>query len=148
MSPAVSMGCWSIFQRNLVRLADFAGSEFQRMANWPNFDLLIETGRLFRTGIIILVSIFLSKLGQLAVRWNLILQKRPIPLDSARKLTSSSLKQKGTLLTSPGEKSCQSVQKIFLLFGTRTNCRPQEPTNSRELRHTHRTPQLCAGLTE
>ena len=147
MSPAVSMTYWSFFDRNLVGLVDFAGSKFQRMANWPSFDFFIETGRLFR-GIILPVSIFLSKLGQLAVRWNLILQKRPIPLDSARKLTSSSLKQKGTLLTSPGEKSCQSVQKNFLLFGTRTNCRPQEPTNSRELRHTHRTPQLCAGLTE
>ena len=46
-SPAPSMGYWSNF-RNLVGLAAFAGSKFQRMANWPSFDFFIETGRLFR----------------------------------------------------------------------------------------------------
>ena len=44
MSPAVSTNCWSIFERNLVRLVDFAGSKFQRMANWPSFDFFIEAG--------------------------------------------------------------------------------------------------------
>ena len=38
MSPAVSMSYWSIFQRSLVGLADFACSKFQWMANWPSFD--------------------------------------------------------------------------------------------------------------
>ena len=46
MSPAPSMSYWSIFERNLllVGLADFAGSKFQRMANWPSFDFFIEAG--------------------------------------------------------------------------------------------------------
>ena len=48
MSPAVSTCYWSIFERNLAGLADFAGSKFQRMANWPNFHFLIETGRIAR----------------------------------------------------------------------------------------------------
>ena len=53
MSPAVSISYRSIFESNLVGLADFAGSKFQRMANWPSlhvsynspsFDFIIETG--------------------------------------------------------------------------------------------------------
>ena len=48
MSPAVSLRYWSIFERNLVGLADFAGSKFQRMTNWPRFDFLIETGWIVR----------------------------------------------------------------------------------------------------
>ena len=57
-----------------MRLADFAGSKFQRMANWLSFVFiakpgkLYETGRLFRTIHPIVVKI--SKLGQLAIRWN------------------------------------------------------------------------------
>ena len=39
---------WSIFGRNLVGLAKFAGSKFQQMANWPSFDTLIETGWIAR----------------------------------------------------------------------------------------------------
>ena len=39
---------WSFFERNLVGLADFAGSKFERMANWPSFDQKIETGRIRR----------------------------------------------------------------------------------------------------
>ena len=41
--PTPSMSHWSIFERNLVGLADSAGSKFQRMDNWPSFDFLIET---------------------------------------------------------------------------------------------------------
>ena len=41
---APSTRYWSIFERNLVGLADFAGSKFQRMANWPRFDFFNETG--------------------------------------------------------------------------------------------------------
>ena len=39
---------WSIFERNLVGLVDFAGSNFQRMVNWPSFDFLVETGWIAR----------------------------------------------------------------------------------------------------
>ena len=49
-------------------LADFEGFKFQLMANWPRFDLMIETGqklhetgRLFR--IVLPVSIFLIETG-------------------------------------------------------------------------------------
>ena len=58
----VSMSYSSIFERNLVELVDFAGSKFQRMANWPSFDFLIEavgelheTGRLFHTVVPVLI---------------------------------------------------------------------------------------------
>ena len=90
-------------------LADFAGSKFQRIANWPSFDFFFETGRiarngrLFRRSIIISASTFLSKAGQLAIHWNSSL--RPIPLDSSRKLISSSMREKGTFFNVPGRKS-------------------------------------------
>ena len=42
-SPAVSMGYWSIIERNLEGEPDSEGSRFQRMANWPTFDFYIET---------------------------------------------------------------------------------------------------------
>ena len=67
-------------------LADFAGSKFQRMANWPvSFFLsklgdLHETGRLF--GAILPVSIFYRNWTS----WpsaNSSLQNRPIPLGSS-----------------------------------------------------------------
>ena len=122
MSPAVSMTYWSFFDRNLVGLVDFAGSKFQRMANWPSFDFFIETGRLFR-GIILPVSIFLSKLGQLAIRWDSSLQNWPIPLDSFRKLTSSSLRDPGTFSNVPGRKACQSIEKSCFVFWN-DNCWP------------------------
>ena len=38
------MSYWSIFERNLMELADFACSKFQGMANWPTFDFFIEIG--------------------------------------------------------------------------------------------------------
>ena len=65
-----------------------------------------------------------SKLGQLASRWNSCLQNRPIPLDSSRKLTSSSLRQRGCFLSSPGKKACQSVEKSSFVFWN-DNSRPQ-----------------------
>ena len=116
------MTYWSFFDRNLVGLVDFAGSKFQRMANWPSFDFFIETGRLFR-GIILPVSIFLSKLGQLAIRWDSSLQNWPIPLDSFRKLTSSSLRDPGTFSNVPGRKACQSIEKSCFVFWN-DNCWP------------------------
>ena len=42
------MSYWSIFERNPAGFADFAGSKFQRMANWPGFDKKIEIGRILR----------------------------------------------------------------------------------------------------
>ena len=77
-SLAPSMSYWSIFERDPVGLDDFACSKFQRMANWPKQGELHETGRLFR--ILLPGSIFRSKLGQLAIRWNSSRQNRPISL--------------------------------------------------------------------
>ena len=57
--PLLPQSAIGQFSRTLVGLADFAGSKFQRMANWPSFDKKIETGRLFR--IILPVSIFLNR---------------------------------------------------------------------------------------
>ena len=105
MSPVVSMSYWSIFERNLEGMADFAGSKFQRMANWPSFDFLIETGWIAKTGrlfcIILPVSIFLSKLDQLAIRWNSsckIGQSQKIPLENWQVIILSrwSLREQGT----------------------------------------------------
>ena len=114
MSPAVSMSYWTIFERNSVELTDFAGSKFQRMANWPSFVFLIETvncTKLFR--IILPVSMFLSKLGELAIRYNSSPQNRSIPLDSSRKLTMSSLRGQETFFNVPGRKSLPKNPVLF-----------------------------------
>ena len=69
------MSHWSIFERNLMVLADFAGSNSNVWPTVPSFDQKIETGIIiYETGgrfrAIHLVSIKNSKLGQLAIRWN------------------------------------------------------------------------------
>ena len=72
-SPTSSMSYWSIFERNLVGLADFAGSNSN---GWPTGPVsikksklgeLYETGGLFRA--IHPVSIKKTKLGQLVIHW-------------------------------------------------------------------------------
>ena len=123
MSPAVSTSYWSIFERNLVGLVDFAGSKFQRMANdqlaqfrfYRNRVNCTKQAACFVPGIIRPVSIFW--LDQLAIRRNSSLQNRPIPLDSSRKLTSSSLREQGTFFNVP------SVEKSCFVFWD-DNCRP------------------------
>ena len=50
-------------------------------------------------------QLFLSRLGQLAIRWNSTLQNQPISLDSSRKLTNCSLREQGTFFNAPGRKS-------------------------------------------
>ena len=46
------------------------------------------------------------------------------PLDSSRKLTNSSLRHRGMFWTSPGEKSCEGVEKAGFDFVDRSS-RPQ-----------------------
>ena len=96
------------FQEESIRIGRFCRLEVP--TGWPtglvSFFLskqgeLHETGRLFR--IILAVSIVWSKLGQLAIR-DSSLQNRPIPLDYSRKLTSSSLREKGTFFQRLREK--------------------------------------------
>ena len=75
MSPVVCMSYWSIFNRNLVGLADFAGSKSQRMANWPSFDKKNGNWENYAKRAAYLVQFTLfqkkkKKLGQLAIRWN------------------------------------------------------------------------------
>ena len=73
----------SIFQRNLliVELADFAGSKDGQLAQVRFF---IETGWITQNKPTVSYNSpsfdVLSKLGQLAIRWNSSLQNRPIPL--------------------------------------------------------------------
>ena len=111
-SPAPSMSYWSILKRNLVGLADFAGSNSN---GWPigpvsikesKLVKLYDTGGLFRA--IHPVSIKKIETGPVA-SWPSVgtssLQNRPIPLDSSRKLTNSSLRQQGTFFNVSGRKS-------------------------------------------
>ena len=44
MSPSVSQSYWSIFERERVGWANFAGSKFQQIAHCPSFDVFTETG--------------------------------------------------------------------------------------------------------
>ena len=64
---------------------------------------LHETGRPFRT--LSQFHFFLSNVGQLAYRWNSSLRNPPIPLNSSRKLTNSSLREQGTFFNDSGRKS-------------------------------------------
>ena len=66
------------FERNLVGLAEFAGSNSNGRPTGP---VSITVGQVaqFRS-----IS---SKIGQWAIRWNSSLQNRPIPPDFSRKLT-------------------------------------------------------------
>ena len=122
-SPAPSMSCWSIFERNLVGLADFAGSKFQRMANWPSFDFFIEAGWTARNRPPVSYHSpsfdFLSKLGQLAIRRNSSLQNRPIPLESSRKLTGTHWESRGRFFNVPGTKNLSRCWKILFCFRER-----------------------------
>ena len=103
------------------------------MANWPSFDYFYqnsvkwemhETGRLVRT--IRPVSIWLlSKLGQLAIRWNSSLRNRPIPLDSSRKLTRVATWWAGNVFCRPREKKPAKVLKITFCFYN-DSCRPEQ----------------------
>ena len=85
-----------------MRLGDYAGSKLQRMANWPSFDSKLQ--RMANCP-----SSILSRNGASGpCVENSRLQSRPIPLDSSRKMTNTSisLRQQGLFLTSPGEKGC------------------------------------------
>ena len=108
MSPVPSTSYWSIFERNLVGFADFAGSNSN---GWPigpvsikesKLVKLYDTGGLFHA--IHPVSIKKIETGPVA-SWPSVgtssLQNRPIPLDSSRKLTNSSLRQQGTFFNVP-----------------------------------------------
>ena len=112
-SLAPSMSYWSIFERNIVGLlADFARSEFQRMANWPSYDFFNRkwmncTKQALR-------FVYFSQFRFFDRNWASwpsvgirACQIRPIlPLvDSSRKLTNSSLREQGTILNTPGRKS-------------------------------------------
>ena len=113
VSPAVSMSYWSIFERNIVGLlADFARSEFQRMAHWPSYDFFNRkwmncTKQALR-------FVYFSQFRFFDRNWASwpsvgirACQIRPIlPLvDSSRKLTNSSLREQGTIINPPGRKS-------------------------------------------
>ena len=69
---------------------------------------------LFR--IILPVSIFSSKPGQLAIRWNSSQQNRPTPRDSSRKFTNIALREQGTFFQRPREKKPDKVLKKTVLF--------------------------------
>ena len=89
-------------------LADFADSKFQRMANWPSFDFFIETVNCTKQAVFYInyIASFVFFIeSQLAIRWNSSLQNRPIPIDSSRKITSSSLIEQETFINVPERKS-------------------------------------------
>ena len=87
----------------VVRLADFAGSNSNGWPTGPvsieksNLGEVYETGGLFRA--IHLVSASWPSVGTSSP------QNRPVPLDSSRKLTNSSLREQGTFFYVPGRKS-------------------------------------------
>ena len=97
--PAVSVRYWywSFFERNLVGLADFAASNFQRMVHWPRFDLKSNWGSW--------PSVVISSL-----------HNRPIPLEPSRKLTNSSLRQQGIFFNVRGRKILWRFWKTMLRF--------------------------------
>ena len=98
--PAVSVRYWywSFFERNLVGLADFAASNFQRMVHWPRFDLKSNWGSW--------PSVVISNRNWAS--WPSVvissLHNRPIPLEPSRKLTNSSLRQQGIFFNVRGRK--------------------------------------------
>ena len=122
------MSYWSIFEGNLVGLADFAGSQFQSMANWPSFDFSIETGWTARNrppvsynspsfdffyrnrAIWPSVGIWACKIGQ----------SHYIPLG---KWPVAHWGSRGHFFNVPGEKACQSVEKCCFVSWN-DNCRP------------------------
>ena len=71
----------------------------------------------------------------MAIRWNFEPVKSVNPtVEYARKLTNSSLRQQGTFLTSPGEKSCPSVDKSCFVFRSH-NSRPKQQNTIFNLVH-------------
>ena len=107
-SPAPSMSYWSIFERNLVGSTDFVGSKSN---GWPTGPVSIKKsklGELHETGgLFVEFTLFRSKNRNWA-SWPFVgtssLQNRPVPLDSSRKLTNSSLRQQGKFFNVPGRK--------------------------------------------
>ena len=118
------MSYWSIFERNLVGLADFAGSKFQRMANWPSFEFLIETRWIARNRppvsyIIIPVSIFWSKLGTVGHTLEFEPAKSANTIRFLSKIDQWLIEGAGDVfLTSPGETNAKVVRNPVLFSGT------------------------------
>ena len=112
-----------IFREESSGIGRFYRLEFQRMANWPSFDKKIETGRIIRStkqaACFVQFTLFRLKKRNWAC-WPSVgtssLQNRPIPLDSSRKLTNSSLRQQGTFFNVPGRKSLPKCWKFLLCF--------------------------------
>ena len=100
MSSSVSMSYWSIFERNLVGLADFSGSKFQAIRT-------IHTVSMKKRN-------WASRSSSSVGISNLL--NRPIPLDSSRKLTKSPLTQTVPFSTSPREKAWEGVEKSWVVF--------------------------------
>ena len=117
------MSYWSIFERNLliVGLADFAGSKFQRMANWPSFFFFFDTGWIERNRPPVSHNspsfhFFYRSWASWPSVGTSSRQNRPIPLDSYWKLTNSSCRQQGTFFKVPGRKSLSKCWKILFFF--------------------------------
>ena len=131
-SPSPSMSYWSIFERNLVGLADFAVSNSN---GWPTGPVSIKKSRNWENyttkQAACKFTLFRSKNRNWA-SWpsvgTSILQNRPILLNSFRKLTKSSLRQQGFFFNVPGKKKPAKVLKnpgLFsgtIIFGLIISC--------------------------
>ena len=98
-SPAVSMSYWSFFWEESSGIGRFCRLEIHTDGQLARFRFFYRN-RVNWTKqaacIILPVSIFLSKLCQLATLWNFELAKSANPtIDSSRKSTNSSLRQQG-----------------------------------------------------
>lgn len=115
MSPALStsyIGQSSIFERNLlvVGLADFAGSNFQRMVSWSSVVFLSDFGSTVRNRRLLHTTHPIpnqkNKTGTVGhpLQYTSTLQERPIPLCLSRRFTSSSLREQRTIFNILGRK--------------------------------------------
>ena len=127
MSPAPSMSYWSIFERNLVELVDFAGSNFD---GWPTGPVkkskldelyLVRNRRPVSCNSPCFDKIETGPVGHWPSVGTWSLQNRPIPLDSSRRLTNSSLRQQGTFFNVPGWPHSERYRNLMAgIFETQT----------------------------
>ena len=125
---------WSIFERNLVGLADLQartptdGGLVQVRKPSPETARIVRNWRPVSGNSPCFDFEKKTKLGQLAIRWNFEPTKSANPPRFLSKLTKSSLKPQGTFFNTPGEKACQCVVKACFVFWN-NNCRPQTDDN-------------------
>ena len=114
------MSCWSIFERKLAGLADFAGSKSN---GWPTGPVSIKKsklGELYKTGglfrAIHPVLIKKTKLSQLAIRWNFEPAKSTNPTRFLSKIDQQLIEGAGNIFHRPREKKPAKVLKNPVLF--------------------------------